>query len=127
MSPRFLTALETFRHAAQTFNQRDPNLKPLLERAFSDDLDRASDAIRRIERESDPALAALAWGFFWIRQGDFSQARKELTSVDRTGQIRTLWGGVALMMLGELCLEMGETQAGQAFLRRAKLILEPPT
>ena len=126
VSPTFLSALEKLRAVIHSLNQQNPTLRRLLERSFAQDLEMAADAIRRIEREFDPALAALAWGFFWIRQGDLPQARSELEAIDRSGKTDSLWGGVALMMLGELCLEIGETKTGARFIRRAKRILDPP-
>lgn len=126
MTARFVSALEEIRRVTQALNQQNVALRRLLERAFSDDCERAADAIRRIEREFDPALAALAWSFFWIRQGDLAQARSELESINRSGQTQSLWGGMALMMLGEICLELGETRNGAALIRRARNILEPP-
>lgn len=126
MTARFVSALEEIRRVAQALNQQNAELRRLLERAFAEDCERAADAIRRIEREFDPALAALAWSFFWIRQGDIAQAQSELESINRSGQTQSLWGGMALMMLGEICLELGETRNGTALIRRARQILEPP-
>jgi hypothetical protein len=126
MTARFVSALEEFRRVAQSLNHQNPALRRLLERSFSDDCERAADAMRRIEREFDPALAALLWSFYWVRQGDLAQARRELESIHRSGQTQSLWGGMSLMMLGEICLELGETKEGAAAIRRARKILEPP-
>jgi hypothetical protein len=126
MSPKFLAALEKFHNLTQSLNGQNLVLRRLLERGFSDDLERAADAIRRIEREFDPALAALLWGFFWIRQGDLSLAKRELESIEQSGRTQTLWGGIGLMMSGEICIELGETRSGAKFIRRARKILDAP-
>ena len=127
MSPAFLSALAECRTVVQSLNHHNPALRRLLDRAFAEDSETSADSIRRIEREFDPALAALVWGFFWIRQGDLAQARSELAAIDTAGRTHTLWSGMALMMLGELCLELGETKTGAGFIRRARQILGPPT
>jgi hypothetical protein len=126
MSPKFLSALEKFRHLTSSLNTQDPALRRLLERGFSDDLDKSADAIRRIEKEFDPALASLLWSFFWIRQGDLSLARRELEAINQAGKTHSLWGGMALLMLGEICLELGETKTGAGFIRRGRRILDAP-
>jgi hypothetical protein len=123
MSPRFAAVLDKIIHLSESLNQQNTALRPLVKRAFSEDLDKASDAIRRIEKDYDGALAAVAWGFFWIRQGEVSLAKRELKAIHDSDKAETLWGGIAVMMLGELCLELGESKTGAKLIRRAEQIL----
>lgn len=127
MTARFAAALENFSRLARGFNQRDPAMRRWIERAFGEDLDRAASAIRQLERMHDPALAVMAWAFFWIRQGDLPQARRELEAIDAFAAKHSLWSGLAVFLLGELYLEMGETKRGAKLIRHAQQILgEPP-
>jgi hypothetical protein len=123
MSPRFAAVLDKILRLSESLNERNTALRPLVKRAFSEDLDKASDAIRRIEKDHDGALAAVAWGFFWIRQGEMSLAKRELKAIHDSDKSKTLWGGLAVMMLGELCVELGEPKAGAKLIRRAEQIL----
>ncbi|MDA1275936.1 MAG: hypothetical protein O2960_18120 [Verrucomicrobia bacterium] len=126
MSPRLAAALEKIRTLAEQFNHQNPPLKKLWSRAFSEDPDHASSAIHRIAREYDVALAAIAWTYFWVRQGDLLQARHELEKVEESGNVETLWGGLALMLFGELLIETGEPKEGAKRLERAESILGEP-
>jgi hypothetical protein len=117
------TILEQVRRFAVSLHGRSPGFLPLFNRAFSDNLDRASTAIPQLERQFDAALAAIAWSFFWIRQGELCQARTELETVMNTGQTQSFWGGMAVLTLGEVCLELGETERGLELIQRARQIL----
>jgi len=110
----------------EQFNHQNLPLKNLLSRAFSDDPDPSSSAIHRIAREYDVALAAIAWSHFWVRQGDLLQARRELEKVEESGNVETLWGGLALMLFGEVLIETGEPDDGAKRLARAESILGEP-
>jgi hypothetical protein len=124
MSPRFTAKLDKIRHLAEAFNQHDLAVRKLVVRAFTGDIDAAADAIRAIERKYNIALAAVLWAFFWIRQSDLAQAQRELETVEALGKTESLWGGLALMMLGELYLEIGESKKGKALIRRATKVLD---
>ena len=60
MTARLAAALDKFQRLAQGLNHGNPALRTLIERAFFSDLDRASAAIERIEKEHDKGLAAMA-------------------------------------------------------------------
>lgn len=126
MSPRLATVLEQVRRFAVSLHGRSPGFLQLFERALSANPDRASSAIPKLEQQSDAELAAIAWSFFWIRQGELFQARSELETVTRSDRIQTFWGGMAVLTLGEVCLELGETERGLSLIRRAREILEAP-
>ena len=126
MSPRLVAVLEQVRRFAETLHGRQPGFNQMLGRALSGNPDRASTAITRLERNHDPALAAIIWSFFWIRQGELFQARNELETIVNSGKSPTFWGGMAVLTLGEVCLELGETKHGLSLIRRAREILERP-
>lgn len=127
MSPRLTAALDKVRFLSERFNFQNQPLRQLLQQAFSDNPDRSSTAIHRIAREYDPVLAALAWSHFWAKEGDLFQAKRELESIHGLNRKNTLWGGLALMILGEVMIEMGDADAGLKLLRHARDILgEPP-
>jgi len=107
-------------------NAQDATLRVLLKRAFGEDLDRVSDAIRRIERDHDAPLAAILWAFFWIRQGELFLARRELEAIANSSKAASLWGGIAVVMLGELCIESGATRTGLRLIQRGERILGTP-
>lgn len=127
MSPRLSAALEKIRFLSERFTFQNLPLRQLLRRACSDNPDQSTSAIHRIAREHDPELAALAWSQFWAREGDLFQARRELESIQGSNRKNTLWGGLAMMALGELLIELGESDEGLKLLGRAQDILgEPP-
>ncbi len=126
MGPRLATALDQVRRFAMTLHDRDPEFAPLFGRAFSENPDRASSAIPQLEQRYDPALAAIAWSVFWLRQGELIQAQKELEAAASSGKAKTFWGGMAVLVLGEICLELGEEKKGTALLQRAGEILGEP-
>ncbi|MBI4662466.1 MAG: hypothetical protein HY735_26920 [Verrucomicrobia bacterium] len=123
MSPRLATMLDQVRRFAVTLHGRQPGFRELFERSFSPNPDRASTAIPHLE-QLDAALAAIAWGFFWIRQSELSQARNELEKIVESGKAQSFWGGMAVMTLGEVCLELGDAERGSRLLRQARDILE---
>ena len=126
MSPRLAIALDQVRRFAMTLHGCDPEFGPLFGRAFSEDPDRASTAIPQLEQRYDPALAAIAWSVFWLRQGELFQAQRELEVAASSGKTATFWGGMAVLVLGEVCLELGEEKKGAALLQRAGEILGEP-
>lgn len=123
MSPRLAAVLEQVRRFAVSLHGSASGFLPLFERAFSDNPDRASTAIPQLARQFDAALAAIARGFFWIRQGELFQARVELESATSSGKTQSFWGGMAVLTLGEVCLELGEAEHGLGLIRRARQIL----
>ncbi len=126
MSPRLVAVLDQVRRFAETLHDREPGFRQLFGRAFSENPDRASTAIARLERSYDPAFAAIAWGFFWIRQGEFFQARNELDAIAHSDNKQSFWGGMAVLTLGEVCLELGERERGMRLIRSARQILDEP-
>lgn len=101
-------------------------MRRLLNRAFSADAELASDAIRRIEQRCDPALAALAWSFFWIQQGEIFQAKRELERVQSSNQKPTIWAGIDLMLLGHIHIDLGEAKIGNRLIREGRRMLHEP-
>ena len=126
ISPRLADVLDQVLRFSNLLHVRQPDLRSLLNRAFAENPDRASTAITRLAKDGDPALVAIAWAFFWIRQGELSQARNELEALANSPHANSFWGGMALLALGEVRLELGETEHGLSLIRRARQILEDP-
>lgn len=127
VSPELTVALEQVRRFAAMLPSPAPDDRRLLDRAFSENLDQASTAIPRLAPAHDPALAAIAWSYFWIRQGELFQARNELETVLDFHKSKSFWSGIAVQILGEICLELGDVKKGSAMLRRARKILGEPS
>ena len=126
MSPRLTTVLEQVRRFAEMLHGKQPGFRQLLDRALSENPDRASTAIPQLARKHDAALAAITWSFFWVRQGELFQARNELEAILSSSKTQSFWGGMAVLTLGEVCLELGEVKRGLDLIRRARRILEEP-
>lgn len=125
MSPTFIPVFEKMLGYAESHRKTNPSLCRHLKFALGDDLADASDSIQQIEKQFDPLLAAVAWSFFWIRQGELYLARDELQRAIATPS-QSLWLGVCLIMLGKICVEIGEAKRGAAYLRDARKILDEP-
>lgn len=126
LSSQFQTIRAEYRSLAERLTSGDSTLRRWLRSAFSTDAELASDAIRRIELHYPPALAALIWSFFWIEQGELFQARNELERIQHSPDAHSLWGGIDVMFLGHLLIEMGDLKTGNRLLRDGQRILNEP-
>ena len=126
ISPSLADVLDQVRRFSNSLHGREPELRLLLNRAFAENPDQASTAITRLSRDGNPALVAIAWAFFWIRQGELSQARNELEALTNSPHAKSFWGGMAMLALGEVRLELGDKEQGLRLIRHARQILEDP-